>query len=301
MPAAKERDMNDETEQRKRVMAWAHEKIKTDTLNGAIHEYMLLRPVQNYVPMHRVIRAVLLAQEAEIAEQRKLLERCVDMIDEEDIRDEIRAHLRGTKAGWSEVLGILNDGSTPRETLEEVTQKFIDDETERRAEADELEPLELNRRQCNASNSTVGGDPAGRLDLANAIFLNDMAHQIEQRDADIVAAIAEVRQEIERCKNRYDKLIPREFAETNRDRIAKLKENHQNKLDKMQEQIDSLWERTDIYVDLQEKQQEQIDALTEAVLAMDAEYGFSHPIVIKALNKLRATQGKQSPKGESDG
>ena len=63
------------TEQRKRVMAWAHEKIKTDTLNGAIHEYMLLRPVQNYVPMHRVIRAVLLAQEAEIAEQRTLLER----------------------------------------------------------------------------------------------------------------------------------------------------------------------------------------------------------------------------------
>jgi hypothetical protein len=52
------------------------------------------------------------------------------------------------------------------------------------------ESLELGRRQCNASNSTVGGDPAGRLDLANAIFLNDMAHQIEQRDADVVAAIA---------------------------------------------------------------------------------------------------------------
>jgi DNA repair exonuclease SbcCD ATPase subunit len=139
----------------------------------------------------------------------------------------------------------------------------------------------------------------------------------------------------------------------------------------MRRQVDSLWERTDIYVDLQEKQQEQIDALegqasaravcdeehmlaierridalekridfhsvnnplngnpddislhelisvvdqrcalieqalggmteeatfekidklTEAVLAMDAEYGFSYPIVLKALNKLRATQG----------
>jgi chromosome segregation ATPase len=114
----------------------------------------------------------------------------------------------------------------------------------------------------------------------------------------------------------------------------------------MKKQVDSLWERTDIYVDLQEKQQEQIDALekridfhsvnnplngnpddislhelisvvdqrcalieqalggmteeatfekidklTEAVLAMDAEYGFSYPIVLKALNKLRATQG----------
>jgi hypothetical protein len=31
MPAAKERDMNNETEQRERVMAWAHEKIKQHT------------------------------------------------------------------------------------------------------------------------------------------------------------------------------------------------------------------------------------------------------------------------------
>jgi hypothetical protein len=141
----KERDMNNETEQRKRVMAWAHEKIKTDTLNGAIHEYMLLRPVQNYVPMHRVIRAVLLAQEAEIAEQRTLLERLLRSKvwqGSDPLYLDLIAHLDGSKkAGWSEVLGILNDGSTPRETLEEVTQKFIDDETERRAEADELEPL----------------------------------------------------------------------------------------------------------------------------------------------------------------
>jgi vacuolar-type H+-ATPase subunit E/Vma4 len=69
----------------------------------------------------------------------------------------------------------------------------------------------------------------------------------EQRDAEIVAAIAELRQEVERCKNRYDKLIPREFAETNRDRIAKLKENHQNKLDKMQAQIDALEKRIDFH------------------------------------------------------
>ena len=120
----KERDMNNETEQRKRVMAWAHEKIKTDTLNGAIHEYMLLRPVQNYVPMHRVIRAVLLAQEAEIAEQRTLLERLLRSKvwqGSDPLYLDLIAHLDGSKkAGWSEVLGILNDGSTPRETLEEV-------------------------------------------------------------------------------------------------------------------------------------------------------------------------------------
>jgi hypothetical protein len=118
--------MNNETEQRTRVMAWAHEKIKTDTLNGAIHEYMLLRPVQNYVPMHRVIRAVLLAQEAEIAEQRTLLERLLRSKvwqGSDPLYLDLIAHLDGSKkAGWSEVLGILNDGSTPRE-------------------ADELEPL----------------------------------------------------------------------------------------------------------------------------------------------------------------
>jgi hypothetical protein len=172
--------MNDETEQRQRVMEWARRK---KTLEGP------------YVttPYFSEVATVLLAQEEENTEQRTLLERWSEAWSSKDRRypyPETRAHLRGPKAGWSEVLGILNDGSTPRETLEEVTQKFIDDETERRAEADELEPLELNRRQCNASNSTVGGDPAGRLDLANAIFLNDMAHQIEQRDADVVAAIA---------------------------------------------------------------------------------------------------------------
>jgi hypothetical protein len=190
MPAAKERDMNDETEQRERVMAWAHEaqRIREQGDRHDAESY-----ANNHLPDTMELIAVLLAQEEENAEQRTLLERWSEAWSSKDRRypyPETRAHLRGTKAGWSEVLGILNDGSTPRETLEEVTQKFIDDETERRAEADELEPLELNRRQCNASNSTVGGDPAGRLDLANAIFLNDMAHQIENRDADVVAAIA---------------------------------------------------------------------------------------------------------------
>ena len=244
-------------EQRKRVMAWAHEKIKTDTLNGAIHEYMLLRPVQNYVPMHRVIRAVLLAQEAEIAEQRTLLERLLRSKvwqGSDPLYLDLIAHLDGSKkAGWSEVLGILNDGSTPRETLEEVTQKFIDDETERRAEADELEPLELNRRQCNASNSTVGGDPAGRLDLANAIFLNDMAHQIEQRDADVVAAIAA--------------LTAGQYRIEEEDRQQR---------------------------DLWSKQQEKIDALTEAVLLLGTEVAIpkrKRETTI-ALGKLRKNGGE---------
>jgi hypothetical protein len=458
MPAAKEIDMSNETEQRKRVMAWAHEaqRIREQGDRHDAESY-----ADNHLPDTMELIAVLLAQEEENAEQRTLLERWSEAWSSKDRRypyPETRAHLRGTKAGWSEVLGILNDGSTPRETLEEVTQKFIDDETERRAEADEIEPLhpsladsaapselylpwrkikdaahcyivdavyepvfaeadydetvidaiveavnahwgsdddepltrevrhrvalmrdntrlrqrvaeleqaitkpvenwldnraevtrlregletvrkwltqkglspdeydmvmdfisnalagekgaesedntatttignslvdtggnsnrtdgnteesggsevgkdadasiqqaqtplseslELGRRQCNASNSTVGGDPAGRLDLANAIFLNDMAHQIEQRDADVVAAIAA--------------LTAGQYRIEEEDRQQR---------------------------DLWSKQQEKIDALTEAVLLLGTEVAIpkrKRETTI-ALGKLRKNGGE---------
>ena len=109
--------------------------------------------------------------------------------------------------------------------------------------------------------------------------------RIQQRYAEVVAAIAELRQEVERCKNRYDKLIPREFAETNRDRIAKMKENHQNKLDKMQEQIDSLSSRCRL---LENEDQNQHDSLTDQGHAID-----EHRLKIEALKKKveQQTQG----------
>ena len=435
--------MNNE-EQRERVMAWAHEaqRIREQGDRHDAESY-----ADNHLPDTMELIAVLLAQEEENAEQRTLLERWSEAWSSKDRRypyPETRAHLRGPKAGWSEVLGILNDGSTPRETLEEVTQKFIDDETERRAEADELEPLhpsladsaapptqaevkammdrekanaelaelrqqiaefaqergnfartifelrgiiergeaankgqayeignlrdhgynqagriteleeqigayrnygvdqaeevtrlrealdeaceiiivltdddesdprikawrdkhtrealagasgekgaedveqtvghnrespdvavlpvvddsigdsptplseplELDRRQCNASNSTVGGDPAGRLDLANAIFLNDMAHQIEQRDADVVAAIAA--------------LTAGQYRIEEEDRQQR---------------------------DLWSKQQEKIDALTEAVLLLGTEVAIpkrKRETTI-ALGKLRKNGGE---------
>jgi hypothetical protein len=138
--------------------------------------------------------------------------------------------------------------------------------------------------------------------------------RIEIRDAEIVAAIAEVREtvdflnkewgvetdvtiknikcdhlnaksemqaqisaqadkqdemqvQIDRCKNRYDKLIPREFAETNRDKIAKLKENHQSKIEKMQAQIDALEGQASAMAVCDEEHmlaiERRIDALTE--------------------------------------
>ena len=236
-------------EQHKRVMAWAQDALNAKAL------YMESPTLDD--TERKEIAAVLLAQEAELADQRVLLERWSEAWSSKDRRypyPETRAHLDGSKkAGWSEVLGILNDSSTPRETLEEVTQKFIDDKTERRAEADELEPLELNRRQCNASNSTVGGDPAGRLDLANAIFLNDMAHQIEQRDADVVAAIAA--------------LTAGQYRIEEEDRQQR---------------------------DLWSKQQEKIDALTEAVLLLGTEVAIpkrKRETTI-ALGKLRKNGGE---------
>ena len=439
-------------EQHKRVMAWAQDALNAKAL---YMESLTLDDTER-----KEIAAVLLAQEAELADQRVLLERWSEAWSSKDRRypyPETRAHLDGSKkAGWSEVLGILNDSSTPRETLEEVTQKFIDDETERRAEADELEPLhpsladsaapptqaevkammdrekanaelaelrqqiaefaqergnfartifelrgiiergeaankgqayeignlrdhgynqagriteleeqigayrnygvdqaeevtrlrealevvrkwltqkglspdeydmvmdfisnalagekgaesedntatttignslvdtggnsnrtdgnteesggsevgkdadasiqqaqtplseslELGRRQCNASNSTVGGDPAGRLDLANAIFLNDMAHQIEQRDADVVAAIAA--------------LTAGQYRIEEEDRQQR---------------------------DLWSKQQEKIDALTEAVLLLGTEVAIpkrKRETTI-ALGKLRKNGGE---------
>jgi hypothetical protein len=115
------------------------------------------------------------------------------------------------------------------------------------------ESLELGRRQCNASNSTVGGDPAGRLDLANAIFLNDMAHQIEQRDADVVAAIAA--------------LTAGQYRIEEEDRQQR---------------------------DLWSKQQEKIDALTEAVLLLGTEVAIpkrKRETTI-ALGKLRKNGGE---------
>ena len=292
MPAAKERDMSNE-EQHKRVMAWAQDALNAKAL---YMESLTLDDTER-----KEIAAVLLAQEAELADQRVLLERWSEAWSSKDRRypyPETRAHLDGSKkAGWSEVLGILNDGSTPRETLEEVTQKFIDDETERRAEADELEPLELNRRQCNASNSTVGGDPAGRLDLANAIFLNNMAHQIENRDAEIVAAIAEVRQEVKADRNCA---INREQDQYSS--LCKL-------MDKMQAQIVALREdltgRIDMRCDERDEMQIQIDALTEAVLAVDDSMRVAAGFSVNGFNRYEADEAieklREGKKGESDG
>jgi hypothetical protein len=113
MPAAKEIDMSNETEQRERVMAWAHEaqRIREQGDRHDAESY-----ADNHLPDTMELIAVLLAQEEENAEQRTLLERWSEAWSSKDRRypyPETRAHLRGTKAGWSEVLGILNDGSTP--------------------------------------------------------------------------------------------------------------------------------------------------------------------------------------------
>jgi hypothetical protein len=96
--------MNDETEQRQRVMEWARRK---KTLEGP------------YVttPYFSEVATVLLAQEEENTEQRTLLERLLRSRvwqGSDPLYLDLIAHLDGSKkAGWSEVLGILNDGSTP--------------------------------------------------------------------------------------------------------------------------------------------------------------------------------------------
>jgi hypothetical protein len=378
----KENTMNNE-EQRERVMAWAHEaqRIREQGDRHDAESY-----ADNHLPDTMELIAVLLAQEEENAEQRTLLERWSEAWSSKDRRypyPETRAHLRGPKAGWSEVLGILNDDSMPREAdeleplhpsladsaapsgwpaqqaelevenvklrqrvaeLEQAITKPVENWLDNRAEVTRLregletvrkwltqkglspdeydmvmdfisnalagekgaesedntatttignslvdtggnsnrtdgnteesggsevgkdadasiqqaqtplsESLELGRRQCNASNSTVGGDPAGRLDLANAIFLNDMAHQIEQRDADVVAAIAA--------------LTAGQYRIEEEDRQQR---------------------------DLWSKQQEKIDALTEAVLLLGTEVAIpkrKRETTI-ALGKLRKNGGE---------
>ena len=53
----------------------------------------------------------------------------------------------------------------------------------------------------------------------------------------------------------------------------------------VQRLVDSLWERTDIYVDLQEKQQEQIDALQQRLTAHEGDGTVSHTMRLDALEK----------------
>lgn len=126
--------MSNETEQRSRVMAKAR----------VVSDYPI-----GYSPDLRAFAAALLAQEAELEQlrrrvntiaglerdcrreqmlkedadvvieaQRKLLKRCERErhVTTTLLGSDIRAHLDGThKAGWSDMLGILQDGSTPRE------------------------------------------------------------------------------------------------------------------------------------------------------------------------------------------
>ena len=176
-------------------------------------------------------------------------------------------------------VGGSTGGTRPSKTEAEAGDHVGDDRVERSADNDSpTGPTPLSEPLCvTAPESTDAGC------IRACMRMNK--ERIEQRYAEVVAAIAELRQEVERCKNRYDKLIPREFAETNRDRIAKMKENHQNKLDKMQEQIDSLSSRCRL---LENEDQNQHDSLTDQGHAID-----EHRLKIEALKKKveQQTQG----------
>ena len=421
-------------EQRKRVMAWAHEtqRIREQGDRHDAESY-----ADNHLPDTLELIAVLLAQEtelAELSEQRQQLNTANtllrDWVDSRiplpELSDwvrQVRAHLDGPKAGWSEVLGILNDGSTPRESdeleplhpsladsafantkpelisLQEVTQKFIDAEAERRAEYDaaftalsanfvqvgepkpqgesitasgdaapservsvndyyrevrrsselrqrvaELEAqghadywakdreayeAEITRLRealdvilkasCGAtidipakgfewahniahqalygakgveseadtssvghaisgddsnrgSHSDIGGDSptplSEPLELHYPMSVIEWRAALRKRDAEIaqqiganVAAIAEFKTRLE--ANVSGSIATEERRCNDAKEVVAIADSHYERMNKMQRQVDSLWERTDIYVDLQEKQQEQIDAINK--------------------------------------
>jgi hypothetical protein len=95
--------------------------------------------------------------------------------------------------------------------------------------------------------------------------------RIEKRDAEIVAAIAEVR-EWQKMDEARDLKAAKELATW---LIERDKEHG-----KMQGQIDSLWERTDIYVDLQEKLREQIDSLSARCRTLENEDQNQHDSLV---------------------
>jgi hypothetical protein len=234
----KERDMSNETEQRKRVMECAH-KLKQAAEHGS-HGFQVQWP-----PTYE-IAAVLLAQEAEIAEQRALLERLLRSRvwqGSDPLYLDLIAHLDGSKPREELVKAnsaapsdrrehppllpdVMRENAQLRKRIaqlgDQITQ-LCEDAVARDARIAELtlisqnntelfrisEPLELER------NKETAIYPIQQM-------ADDNAERIEKRDAEIAAAIAEVAHEVD---------------------VAKAEWAHQ---------------------------QGQIDALTEAVLAMNA-------------------------------
>jgi len=185
--------MSNETEQRDRVMAKA--RVVSDCPIG-------------YSPDLRAFAAVLLAQEAELEQlresdircrealesaehlarkQRTLLERCERErhVTTTLLGSDIRAHLGGThKAGWSEVLGILQDGASA-----EITDEIVAEQLKHSAfaHADSAAPSEIANEIMAEKQSTTIADREFVQD-GNDLLFGDLAiRHLRQRIAELEA------------------------------------------------------------------------------------------------------------------